>query len=344
MKKGNLWRLLFLVSTLALVLTGCGDPELSALDPKGTGADMQLDLIMLSLYIMLGVMAVVIVIFTYVLIRYRQRPGDNHIPKQVEGNTKLEIIWTVIPIILLIILAVPTVYQTFVLAEDAAETTEDPVEIKVTAHQYWWEVEYPEYEIVTAQDIYIPAGERVHIELTSVDVIHSFWVPALGGKMDANPGLVNEMWLEAKQPGTYKGKCAELCGASHAKMDFKVVALERDQFEKWVADMKEPAPEPTTVSAQEGKQLFENNCMACHATDAGQKSLGPNLNGIADRKTIAGFMDNDKENLEKWITDPAARDVKPGSSGPKGMPAFHDKLTEEEISKVAEYLQTLTIE
>jgi cytochrome c oxidase subunit II len=330
------WRLLPLFAVVMLALTGCGDPYLSALEPKGPVAEAQLSLVKLSFFIMIGVFLIVMAIYTYVLIKFRKRPGQTGIPKQIEGNHKLEIIWTVIPIILLLILAVPTVITTFHLAEKS--TGDDVVKVKVTAHQFWWEFEYPDLKIATGQELYIPTGKKIEFDLTSADVIHSFWVPALGGKTDTNPGQTNHMWLQADQPGIYKGKCAELCGPSHALMDFKVVAVQPTEFTTWVDKMKASANrQPTTASAQAGAQTFKQNCMACHAIGGQGGKLGPNLTAFGDRDRVAGILDPTKENIVRWIKNP--QDVKPGNK----MPTFGGKLSDQDISNLADYLQTLKI-
>ncbi|HJV45184.1 MAG TPA: cytochrome c oxidase subunit II [Bacillota bacterium] len=329
-------RLLPLFGAVILALTGCGDPYLSALDPKGPVAEAQLSLVMLSFYIMVGVFVVVMVIFTYVLIKFRKRPGQNGVPKQVEGNHKLEIIWTVIPILLLLILAVPTVITTFHLSEK--KTGDDVLKVKVTAHQFWWEFEYPDLGLATGQDLYIPTGKRIEFELTSADVIHSFWVPALAGKTDTNPGQTNHMWMQADQPGVYKGKCAELCGPSHALMDFKVVAVTPFDFKSWADKMKAAVNrQPTTATAQQGAQVFQQNCIGCHAIAGKGGKLGPNLTAFGDRDKVAGILEFKKENIQRWIKSP--QEVKPGNK----MPSFGGKLSDQDISNLADYLQTLKV-
>jgi cytochrome c oxidase subunit II len=296
--------LLVVMSLLLLAGCGAGEPDRSVLQPAGPVAEMQLSLIQLSLGIMIIVLLIVFGIFFYVLFKYREKPGDDHIPEQVHGSVVLESIWVAVPIILLIILAVPTVATTFELAErfpDSEEELEEMEEqadgqennvlrVNVTAHQYWWEFEYPDHGIVTAQDLYIPTDHRVYFELTASDVIHSFWIPSLGGKVDTIPGEnnVNHLWLQADEPGVYQGKCAELCGASHALMDFKAVAVEPDEFEEWVETMNGIGGEEVAVSesAQQGQEVFEQNCLACHAVDGetlSQGPQGPNLAGYADR-------------------------------------------------------------
>ncbi|WP_213585534.1 cytochrome c oxidase subunit II [Paenibacillus sp. J2TS4] len=327
------WRLMPLLAVLAFLLTGCGEPNLSALDPKGPVAREQLFMIKLSIGIMIFVFVVVISIYTYVLLRFSKRKGDKDIiPKQVEGSHLLEVIWTVIPIILLIILAVPTVTYTFKHSEDYTQN-DDVLQVKVTAHQFWWQFEYPQHGIVTAQDLVIPAGQKVSFQVTASDVNHSFWVPALGGKIDTNPGMMNVSHLEADEPGIYRGKCAELCGASHALMDFKVVAKTEADFLDWIEAMKKPAT--ITADAAQGEQIFKDNCLACHAVGADGLSMGPNLTGFADRELITGILEHNDENLKAWIRDPQA--VKPGNKMPKV------NLTEEQLDQLVKYLNQLTL-
>jgi cytochrome c oxidase subunit 2 len=333
------WRLAPLFVMIALFLMGCGDPRLSTLIPQGEVAQKQYDLMVLSIIIMTIVLVVVFILFAYVVVKFRRKAGDNEIPEQVEGSHILEMIWTAIPILLILILAIPTVMQTFELSVDEeAAAAEDAFKIKVTAHQYWWEFEYPDHEIVTAQELYIPVNERVYVELEASDVIHSFWVPALAGKTDTNPGLTNTMWLKGDKEGIYFGKCAELCGASHALMDFKVRVVDEAEFTAWVDSMKNPA-EPTTELAQQGQKVFENNCLQCHAVGANGGNMGPALTGFGDNLKIAGILDfdeeNGKENLKKWISDPLK--VKPGNS----MPPFGKTLNEQELDALVEYLTDL---
>lgn len=336
----RVWRMLALTLGAALLLTGCGHEQSSALLPAGPVAESQLWLIKLSLSVMVTVIVVVAIIFVYVLFRFRARKGQTGIPKQVEGNTALEIIWTVVPILLLFILAIPTVTTTFSLAEDFTQS-EDAVQVKVTAHQFWWEFEYPNLGIVTAQDLYIPTGQTISFELTSKDVIHSFWVPALGGKMDTNPGnnnMVNKMWLQADKEGVFLGKCAELCGASHALMDFKVVAVSPEEFDAWVNKMKE-GPAAAEGVALEGEKVFQQSCIGCHAVDAGMRSIGPNLTSFGDRLTLAGVLTmDDNETLKQWILN--SESFKEESK----MPSFEGQLSDEQLDALVEYLRGLKLQ
>ncbi|SER06688.1 cytochrome c oxidase subunit 2 [Piscibacillus halophilus] len=340
------FKAVFALVVLALVLSGCGEPFLSALQPKGEGAEMIYDLMILSIVIMLFVFVVVIVIYTFVIIKYRQKKQDpDFIPKQTEGNHALETLWTVIPIILLLILAVPTVQYTFALADTSPEVNEEGEEqdslwVNVTGAQYWWHFEYDGLEVSTSQELYIPTDRRVYLSMSSQDVIHSFWVPSINGKMDVNPtGNTNEMTLLAQEEGVYWGKCAELCGPSHSIMDFKVVAVSPGEFEEWVQDMQQVTGEetPESATAQEGQELFADNCMSCHAIGADPNKIGPNLTNFGDRTKLAGVVDYNKENLVEWIQT-KGEEMKPGNHM---MDAGYE-LEDEEAEKIAEYLMGLS--
>ncbi|WP_174613130.1 cytochrome c oxidase subunit II [Virgibacillus ihumii] len=330
-------RILFLLSLLALVLAGCGKENLSALKPEGYGAEVSMDLIILTAVIMLFVFAVVLLVYIIVLVRFRKKKGDKEfIPKQVEGNKTLETIWTVIPIILLLIIAVPTVIATFDLADQSQ--AEEHLNVEVTGNQYWWHFNYEGKKIQTSQDLYIPVGEKVYLNMKSSDVIHSFWVPSISGKMDVNPTNENTMFIKADEEGVYYGKCAELCGPSHSLMDFKVIAVSQEEFDQWVNDMQnvDPKAKPGSTVAQEGKTLFqENNCMGCHAIGSSPAQVAPNLTNFGDRTRIAGVMEPTKENLVKWIMDPES--VKPGNK----MTGKYPDLSKEEAGKIADYLMQL---
>jgi len=334
MKSWQTWRQLILFALLTLVLSGCGIQELSALRPQGPVAEMQFDLMKLSFSIMIGVFVVVMLIFTYVLIRYRKRPGQEGIPKQVEGSHTLEILWTVIPFLLLIVLAVPTVTTGFTLHKEY--DNKQALQVKVIAHQFWWEFEYPDLGVATSQDLVLPAGKKVQFDVTSADVMHAFWIPALGGKIDTNPGLDNKIWLQADKPGIYYGKCAELCGASHALMDFKVEVLPQDEFDAWAKKMKTVQSQPASASAAaQGQEIFKKSCLGCHAVGGEGGKLGPNLTNFADRMRVAGILENNPENLAKWLKDP--QQVKPGNN----MPNLN--LSDDQVKALVEYMSTLSV-
>lgn len=348
MKRLAKWRLISLFGILALVLSGCGEPYLSALKPAGEVADMQYDLMKLSTLIMVGVIVIVMIIFFIVMVRFRRK--DDKIPKQVEGSHKLEIIWTAVPILLLLILAVPTVAATFKLADVSPmdKKNSKALVINVRSHLYWWDFEYPGQKIVTSQDLVVPTDEKVYFNLKSSDVKHSFWIPAVGGKLDTNTENVNKFWLEfddkrANEAGNlFYGKCAELCGPSHALMDFKVKAISRDKFDSWVTSMqnvKEPQKAQGTVAAQ-GQEIFNQSCIGCHAVTPSNKMpetarLAPNLSNFGDRSRVAGVLDHNKKELKNWIRNPET--YKPGNM----MTGKYPEMSEEQLDALAEYLMGL---
>lgn len=351
MKRLAKWRLISLFAIIALVLSGCGQPYLSALKPAGEVADMQYDLMKLSTLIMVGVIIIVMVIFFLVVIRFRRK--DDKIPKQVEGSHKLEIIWTAVPILLLLILAVPTVAATFKLADVSPmdKKNSKALVINVRSHLYWWDFEYPGQKIVTSQDLVVPTNEKVYFNLKSSDVKHSFWIPAVGGKLDTNTENVNKFWLEfddkrSNEAGNlFYGKCAELCGPSHALMDFKVKAISRDKFDAWVTAMqnvKEPQKAQGDVAAQ-GQELFNQSCIGCHAVTPSNKMpetarLAPNLSNFGNRSRVAGVLDHNKEELKNWIRNPET--YKPGNM----MTGKYPEMSEEQLDALADYLMGLKVQ
>ncbi|TKC18529.1 cytochrome c oxidase subunit II [Robertmurraya kyonggiensis] len=355
MKKLAKWRLFSLITLMALILSGCGKPYLSTLQPAGEVAKSQFDLMVLSTLIMVGVIIIVTIIFLIVLFRFKRK--DESIPKQVEGSHKLEIIWTVIPILLLLVLAVPTVLETFKLADVSAmdkkdeEGNTEALVINVRANLYWWEFEYPNEKIVTSQELVVPTDQKVYFNLKSSDVKHSFWIPAVGGKMDTNTDNINKFWLEFDSKGAeaagelFYGKCAELCGPSHALMDFKVRALPSDDFDQWVATMQgiEEPVQADTAKAQEGQEIFNNSCIVCHAVTPANTTpeaarQAPNLTNFGDRAYVAGILENNEDNIKKWLTDPET--VKPANK----MTDTYGDLTPEQIDALAAYLSGLKVQ
>lgn len=213
----------------------------------------------------------------------------------------------------------------------------DAETIEVIGHQFWWEVRYPDHGVVIANEIYMPAGERVRFVLKSADVIHSFWVPNLHGKRDMIPGISNEFWMQAERAGEWRGQCAEFCGIQHALMAFVVVALERPAFERWIAERRSQIP-PDSRIALRGREAFERHgCGACHAISGlpgVTASIGPDLTHIGSRHTLgAGTIANTPGNLAGWIANPQA--IKPGSRMP---PTY---LEPDELHALVEYLGSL---
>lgn len=355
MKGLKKWRLFSLLAALTVFLAGCGQEGLSTLLPAGQVGKDQFKLLMLSSGIMLLVILVVVIIYVVAIVRFRRsKLGEDFVPKEVEGSHTLELVWTIIPVLLVLLLAVPTVYYTYKLSDVSAmnEVNEDGesenLVVDVTAKLYWWEFEYPNLGIVTAQELVVPTGEKVYFNLLAADVKHSFWIPAIGGKLDTNVENVNKFYLtfdkESKdvQDGVFYGKCAELCGPSHALMDFKVKSLPRAEFDKWVTAMQATGEETTDVAAAgQGEELFQQSCIMCHATSAvgeGGDKAGPNLASFGDRNRVAGFMDHTQDDLVEWISD--TQKQKPGNL----MPSFGEQLSNEEINSIAEYLMGLSVE
>ena len=220
-------------------ISGCSN--IAILTPKGTEAYSELSLLYLSLALMSIVLLVVFTLFTRFLIKYRERPGqENDFPTQIEGNKKLEITWVVVPVFILIILAIPTFATTYQLDHEA-ESVDEPLRINVTGKQFRWFFYYPEFNIMLENEVKLPVDRPVVFNLHSEDVIHSFWIPQLAGKKDVLPHKENKLTITPDETGTFDGKCAEFCGASHAFMTFKTTVIEREAFKEWtnVADKQE---------------------------------------------------------------------------------------------------------
>ncbi|TWT28073.1 cytochrome c oxidase subunit II [Planomicrobium sp. CPCC 101110] len=356
------WRLFTLMAALIFFLAGCGREEISTLIPAGGVAQDQFNLLILSSVVMLFVIIVVTIVYVLAITKFRRsKLGDEFIPEQVEGSAKLEFLWTAIPIVLIIIIAIPTVYQTFDLADtrtmdvEAEDGSMTNLTVNVIAKLYWWEFEYPEQGIVTAQELVVPTDQRVYFNVVSADVKHSFWIPSIGGKIDANPENTNTFYLTFDQEsseledGVFYGKCAELCGPSHALMDFKVKTMNSGDFDQWVTAMQEEQPAPSEELAQTGEELFGQDglgCIACHATSGvgeGNIMAGPNLATFGDRNRVAGILEHNEENLKAWIRDP--QQYKPGNQMPdvKSLNGGQD-VSEQDLDALAAYLMSLSVE
>lgn len=328
-------KLLFLggVSLLAVILwpaAAMAAPP-SPLNPAAQKAQISSDFYWFTFVIAAAIFVLVEGLLIYAVIRFRQRKPDE-IPRQVHGNTTLELIWTIIPALILVVVFVFMFRNLVVIAE----VPSDAMKVTVTGHQWWWEFEYPDLGIVTANELHVPEGQPVVIELHSDNVIHSFWIPRLSGKTDVIPGQVNTTWFIAEEAGTYRGQCAELCGAQHANMNFLIVAQPEAEFEQWVEQQQSP-PEPVTGLAAEGEQAFlTGQCIACHVVEGtiAQGQIGPDLTHVASRSVIAGMvLENTPENLESWLTDPQA--VKPHNL------MVIDPLSQAEIDALVAYLTSL---
>jgi len=275
----------------------------------------------------------------YAVIRFRARPGqadDGRSPaERVHGNTVLEISWTLAPVVILTIVAVPTI-QTIIRTE--GRHPPGALEISVTGHQWWWEFHYPNDSIVTANELHVPVGRPVVLSLTSADVIHSFWMPRVAAKRDAIPGRTNHIEFTADSIGTFPGQCAEFCGSSHANMGLRVMVDDSATYAAWKADQQGPPVPADSMGplAQRGAGLYKTTgCIACHTIQGiSVGTLGPNLTHVGSRTTIAaGTLPNTAEGLARWLHNPPA--VKPGSK----MPNLG--LNDDQVAALAAYLQSL---
>ena len=275
----------------------------------------------------------------YAVIKYRARKSDpEHEPAQVYGSTQVELAWTVIPIILIVVLFLTTARIIFAI-QNAPQPKTD-LKVTVVGHQFWWEFRYPEYGIVTANELHIPLNTRqnpdtTYLTLLSADVDHSFWVPELGGKTDLIPNHPNEMWIDPQKAGVYYGQCAQFCGLEHSLMLIRVYVDTPSEFEAWVKNQQKPAVEDANVAA--GRHVFETEaCVNCHTVTGtpAKGSYGPDLTHLMSRTTIAaGAAENTPVNLRAWIKNPDT--FKPGAH----MPAMH--LSDEQVNQVVAYLTTL---
>jgi len=256
-------------------------------------------------------------------------------PEQVHGHTALEIAWTIVPAVILVFIAVPTIRTIFAVAAPAPPGA---IRVTVTGEQWFWRFEYPDLGVLTANEMHVPVGRPVEVSLRSNNVIHSFWIPRVGGKRDVMPGRTNRQVFTIDKPGLFHGQCAELCGIEHALMRFDLVAEDPTSFDRWVERQKAPPPAPVEAGAREGATTFLTaGCIACHRIQGtpSQSPVGPDLSHVGSRARIAsGILDNTPENLSRWIHDPQA--VKPGVKM-----IIPRKLSEKEIGALVAYLQTL---
>ena len=351
--------------TLAFVLGSCANGRLDTTKPKGENADLIYGTLRLSGYMAAAVGVLVTVAVVFVMLRFRARPDHDpdELPKQIHGDKRLELAWTVAPVILLVILAVVTVPKIFDLAEVGSGRT-----IKVEGQQWWWQFSYDtdgdgEYDdIVTANEIVLPVGEDVNLEIHSNDVIHSFWVPQLNGKKDAVPGRVHDWKISSDEPGIYYGECVEFCGLSHANMQVRAIVLSQSDYDAWAASQELPSEIPSSGAAAEGFEVFAANCVQCHivnnsderfqAAAGGTEKLlsgvAPNLTHLMSRTSFAGALFElynedgslNVADLREWIRD--APDNKPlNPDNLQGMTSFKDLLSETDLDNLIAYLQTL---
>ncbi len=324
------WRILSASSTIG---------QTSIFSPMGTPARSIFGLSALILAITAGIFLVTASLLLYVLIRFRQRRTDSdRAPQQIYGSNQIELAWTVIPVLIVLILFLSAARVIFVT--EHASKPDRALDVIVIGHQFWWEFRYPKLGVVTANELHVPVSDArnptpTYLEMSSADTVHSFWVPQLAGKMDVIPNRVNVMWIDPQAAGLYLGQCAQYCGTQHAKMLLRVYGQSAGDFDAWVAQQRQPAKQ--SAATAEGKSVFlRNACINCHTIGGtiANGRFGPDLTHVASRDTIAsGAIRNTPENLTKWIGDPAS--MKPGCL----MPPMH--LNGRDLHAVAAYLATL---
>ena len=321
-----------------IFLSACiENAPLDSLSPEGPYARSIDELFWITFWIAVGVFVIVQGALLLSVFVFKEKPESPE-PKQIHGNTKLEILWTVIPVLILAAIAVPTVQTIF----DLAREPEEALKIEVIGHQWWFEYKYPDYGITTANVLVIPADKPVRLEMWSNDVLHNYWVPKLNGKRYLVPGQTTYLNLHADSPDEFWAQCGEYCGLSHSKMRGRVLSLSQKDFDIWVANEQKNATafsnEDLSLAA-EGQQVYLNaGCTQCHVVngvwDVQGDRIAPNLTHFAVRNVFAGAaLENNRENLTRWLANPA--EVKPGTF----MPNL--ELTESEINALIAYLETL---
>jgi cytochrome c oxidase subunit 2 len=334
-------------SLLGCVVFLAGSSVARALDPLPTNIFSPIstpasEIHRLSLFVLEVCLAIFLVVFTlivYAAVHYRRRPGDDDSePPQIYGSNQVELAWTVIPALIVVVLFLAS--ARVIHAVEDAKMPPDAVEVTVIGHQFWWEFRYPGYGFVTANELHVPVSDKghptpTHITLLSADTDHSFWVPKLAGKTDLIPNRRNEMWIDPHEVGHYVGQCAQYCGVQHAKMLLNVMVDSPGDFQNWVQQQKAPAAMSSEVAA--GRRVFETNaCANCHTVSGtvAHGTFGPDLTHLMSRTTIAsGAAPNDEKNLTLWINEPDA--IKPGCL----MPAM--QLEEPDVKTLVAYLMTL---
>lgn len=319
--------------------TGSGQYPQSLLDPAGPQAEEMLGVLSFDLIVVTVLWIALTLLTLFIIIRFKRQKGDNSLPSQADSHRTLEIGWTVALTAGLIVLLWHPVKAEFFF--ETPPQTKDALDVEVIGHQWWWEFRYPNQKIVTANELHIPAGKVIRFKITSADVIHSPGVPRLGGKNDAYPGRITKMWIQADEPGVYHGQCFELCGASHARMLWRVVAQTPADFDKWVMTRQKPDVKAKSDLAKEGEKVFGRVCLACHTIDGTPFTMGtagPNLTAFGTRSVIGGgVLKNTEENLATWISAPES--VKPGSLMPNNIQK--GLITEDEVPALVEYLEGL---
>ncbi|MBL40523.1 MAG: cytochrome c oxidase subunit II [Chloroflexi bacterium] len=362
-------RLIFSLSAvmaLSALLMAC-NPEgpQSTFDAQGPVSEIQKNLFLFTFWIAVIVFVVVEGAILFVTFRYRRKNDD--LPVQTHGNLKLEITWTIIPAIIIVIIAIPTVigiWQTQVMPDE-----DESLVINAVGHQWWFEFNYPSEEVVTSNELHIPEDTDIIVKIESQDVLHSFWIPKIAGKVDMVPNHENQLWIKADNPGLYYGQCAEFCGVAHAMMRFRVIVHTNEDYQNWLEYMRTPPQQLVSGSDEdEGRKLFVGNCSMCHTYDSYKKAAyhkelnsqynrweewkkdkensaivsAPNLTHFGGRITLgAGLQENNYENLVKWIENPDSIKIGTRMKNHAAIYTTENKLSDIEIEQIAKYLLSL---
>jgi cytochrome c oxidase subunit 2 len=307
--------------------------------PESTPARSIVHLSMFVLTVTGVIFIVVSTLLVYAIVKFRAtRASTASEPAQVYGSTQIELAWTFIPILIVVVLFTATARAIHAI-QDAPQPA-NALEVTVIGHQFWWEYRYPQLAIVTANELHVPISDAAHprptfLRLMSADTDHSFWIPVLGGKTDLIPNRINTMWFDPQRTGVLVGQCAQYCGTQHGKMLQRVSVDSPEDFAAWVEAQRQPAAQDP--SAAEGRRVFETTaCINCHAVSGtvANGRFGPDLTHLMSRTTIAsGAAENTPENLRLWLKDPDA--IKPGSL----MPAM--QMTDAELDALVRYMRSL---
>ena len=307
--------------------------------PESTPAKSILDLSLFVLAITAVIFVVVCTLLVYSVVKFRSRAaGADREPAQVYGSNQIELAWTIIPVLIVVVLVLATARVIHAVQDAPMPAT--AIEVTAIGHQFWWEFRYPKLGIVTANELHIPLSNAARptptfVKLFSADTDHSFWIPQLAGKTDLIPNHPNSMWMEPHSTGVFLGQCAQYCGTQHAKMLLSVFVDRPEDFAVWVRTQQQPAIQDEKVIA--GRRIFETTaCINCHAISGTPANgrFGPDLTHLMSRRTIAsGAAQNTREKLRLWVQNPDA--IKPGSL----MPAM--KLTDGDLDALVGYLETL---
>ena len=286
-----------------------------------------------------AIFLVVFILLLYSVVKFRKRKSDDgREPPQVYGSNQVELAWTIIPILIVVVLFMATARVIAIVQRVSPPS--NAIVVTAIGHQFWWEYRYPGLGVVTANELHVPVSDPVHptptfIKLLSADTDHSFWVPRLAGKTDLIPNHPNSMWIDPLETGVYLGQCAQYCGTQHAKMLLRVYVQSKDEFDRWIRQQRQPAFVNGAVS--QGQRIFETTaCINCHTVSGtvANGRFGPDLTHLMSRDTIAaGAAPNTPENLRRWILNPNA--IKPGSL----MPAM--ELSDQDLDALTTYLETL---